>query len=78
MKFFSDLFTEDLNIGATLGKSLLDIHEEVQGVTVMYESSRKQPIPFELLIIESEFMASKKQFENALKLAKLAGISNLI
>jgi Chs5-Arf1p-binding protein BUD7/BCH1 len=38
----------------------------------MYTSSKKQPIPYELLVVESKFMMQKKQYENALKLAKLA------
>lgn len=78
-KFFKSLYTENSEIAAVLAKTLIDTDEEAEAVfftnckaKVMYDASKIHPIPYELLIVESEFLMKKKQFQNALKLAKLA------
>lgn len=38
----------------------------------MHAGSKKFPIPYEFLIIQADFLRGKKQFEKALRLAKLA------
>ena len=34
--------------------------------------SKKIPIPYELLLVQADFLRSKKQYEKALRIAKLA------
>lgn len=38
----------------------------------MHEGSKKFPVPYELLLVQADFLRSKKQYEKALRIAKLA------
>ena len=38
----------------------------------MYDASKRYPIPYEFLLVQAEFLMSKKQYQNALRLTKMA------
>ncbi|KAJ3312987.1 hypothetical protein HDV04_002469 [Boothiomyces sp. JEL0838] len=70
--FFSTLFVEDPEVGAVLAQTYLGSDEELKAVKVMYEASQKFPVPYYLLIVQAGFLCTKKQYDKALRLAKLA------
>ncbi|KAI8909184.1 Chs5p-Arf1p-binding proteins-domain-containing protein [Gorgonomyces haynaldii] len=72
IKFLQPLFEQDADIGAVLAKVMIECDEEIQAVNVMFNASKKSPVSQELLITQSQFLASKKQHEKALRLAKMA------
>ena len=71
-EFFKSLYEEDHEVCPVYAHVLLKVDEEIAAVEAMYEAAKKPPINYELLIVQSKFMISKKQYEKALKLAKLA------
>ncbi|KAJ8323647.1 bud site selection protein [Batrachochytrium dendrobatidis] len=71
-KFFADLDSRDPDVAAILAKAYLGTDEEIKAVQVLYEASKKHPVTYSLLLVQTDFLIGKKQFEKALKLAKLA------
>ncbi|KAI8923972.1 Chs5p-Arf1p-binding proteins-domain-containing protein [Entophlyctis helioformis] len=71
-KFFADLGPSDQDVAAVLAKALLGTDEEIKAVKVMFEASKKLPVSYNLLLVQADFLMSKKQYERALKLVKLA------
>ncbi len=39
---------------------------------MLFDGSKKYPVPYELLLTQADFLASKKQYDKALRLVKLA------
>ncbi|KAJ3364098.1 hypothetical protein HDU91_002722 [Kappamyces sp. JEL0680] len=70
--FLQPLFKEDLEVGAVLAQAYIGCDEELKAVKVMHEASKKFPVPYELLLVQADFLASKKQHDKSLRLAKLA------
>ncbi|KAJ2998551.1 hypothetical protein HDV02_004455 [Globomyces sp. JEL0801] len=68
-KFLEPLFAEDPEVGSLLAQAYIGTDEELKAVKVMYETSRKFPTPYHLLLIQADFL---KQFDKALRLCKLA------
>lgn len=72
VRFFDAMFDRDVNMAALLAKSLINTNEEIQAIQIIYDATKRADIPFELLVVQSKFMASKEQYEKALYLAKFA------
>jgi tetratricopeptide (TPR) repeat protein len=70
--FFAPLFAEDPEVGATLAYCYIQCDEELKAVKVMHEASKKYPVPYQLLVVQIDFLMSKKKYDKALMLAKLA------
>ncbi|KAL2913058.1 bud site selection protein [Polyrhizophydium stewartii] len=71
-RFFADLDSRDPDVAAVLAKAYLGTDEEIKAVNVLYEASKKPPVTYSLLLVQADFLMSKKQTEKALKIAKLA------
>lgn len=70
--FFRDIYKQDSSTASILAKVLVDSDMEIEAVQVMFDASKAGNVSYELLITQSQFLAGKKHFEKALKLAKLA------
>ena len=68
--FLQQLTLDAVSICKVASNYFLD--EEIKAVKVMHEGSKKFPVPYELLLVQADFLRSKKQYEKALRLAKLA------
>ncbi|KAJ3143095.1 hypothetical protein HK100_011394 [Physocladia obscura] len=73
--FFEPLFTKDPEVGAVLAASYFGNDNEVKGVKVLYESLKKNPSSYGLLIAQVDFLINKKKLDTAVTLAKLAVVA---
>ena len=71
-QFLQPLFEEDLEVGSLLAKSYFSCDEELKAVKIMYDASKQQPIPVDFLLVQIDFLMSKKQDQKALYLAQMA------
>ncbi|KAJ3389829.1 hypothetical protein HDU92_000851 [Lobulomyces angularis] len=72
VKFFEPLFKRDPEVGAVLAKAYLASNQEISAVQCLYEALKKHPLSYGLLLVQIDFLRSKKKLDMALKLAKLA------
>ncbi|KAH6574808.1 hypothetical protein BASA50_006830 [Batrachochytrium salamandrivorans] len=71
-KFFADLDSRDPDVAAILAKAYMGTDEEIKAIHVLHDASKKHRATYSLLLVQADFLIGKKQFEKALKLAKLA------
>ncbi|KAJ3281637.1 hypothetical protein HK104_011356 [Borealophlyctis nickersoniae] len=71
-KFFEPLYEKDAEVGAALARAFLGTDEEIKAVKTLHDALKRQPLSYGLLLVQIDFLKSKKKYDIALKLAKLA------
>ncbi|KAJ3027208.1 UNVERIFIED_CONTAM: hypothetical protein HDU68_004258 [Siphonaria sp. JEL0065] len=74
-KFFEPLIAKDPVVGAVLASSYFGNDNEVKGVKVLYESLKKNPSSYGLLLTQVDFLIGKNKLDMAANLAKMAVVS---
>ncbi|KAI9202649.1 Chs5p-Arf1p-binding proteins-domain-containing protein [Polychytrium aggregatum] len=72
VRFFEALFDKEPEVGVPLARSYLGMDEEIKAVQILHDSLKRQPLSYGLLLAQIDFLRSKKKFDLAVKLAKLA------
>ncbi|KAI9336504.1 Chs5p-Arf1p-binding proteins-domain-containing protein [Obelidium mucronatum] len=73
--FFEPLFAKDAEVGAVLAASYFGNDNEVKGVKVLYESLKKNPSSYGLLMAQVDFLIGKNKLDMAANLAKMAVVA---
>lgn len=71
-KFFEELYPTEPEVGALLANMYLDNDEEVKAVKTLYDSVKRQPTSYGLLLAQIDFLRRKSQHKMALQLAQTA------
>lgn len=51
---------------------IINLDQEINGIQCLYDGLSKQPLSYGLLLVQVDFLISKKKLDMALQLAKLA------
>ncbi|KAJ3199494.1 hypothetical protein HDU82_000372, partial [Entophlyctis luteolus] len=74
-KFFEPMYQIDSEVGSVLATSYFGNDDEVKGVRIIYESLKKNPSSYGLLLSQVDFLISKNKLDIAAQLAKLAVVA---
>jgi hypothetical protein len=72
VKFFTMLYQEEKEMACILADLLIASDEEIEAVKIIHQTCKSGNISYQLLLVQSKFLAEKRQYEMAIKLAKLA------